>query len=106
MATLTALPLRNDTAWYSFTFTLSSTVYLFTIRYDQRMDRWIMDLADANSNPLVSGVPLLVGRNLIGRFVTEGLPVGYFFVTDDTNTGIEPTRFSFGTTHTLYFVES
>lgn len=98
------MPLGNDVPWYDFTIGLSGVQYQLTIRFNSRMERWLMDIASAGGTPLLSSVPLLIGRNLIGRFAANAaLPVGMFFVLDNTNSGAEPTRNSFGTTHTLWY---
>ena len=102
-ATSVKLPLRNDLPWYAFTLVLSGVTYTFTFRYNLRMARWLMALGDAVDAPLVMSIPLLIGRNLLGRFNADDLLPGFFFVTDDTGAESQPTRNSFGTTHSLWY---
>lgn len=103
--TFLLLPARNDIPWYTFKITLSGLIFTLRFRYNVRMQRWIMDIADASDQDIINGLPLLILRNLSGRFVLATLPPGIIFVTDDTNQGTQPTRYSFGTTHTLFYAD-
>lgn len=76
------------------------------LRYNGRMQRWIMDLNDAADEPILSGVPVIILRDLTGQYTTLQLPDGTFFATDDTNQDVQATLLSFGTDHTLYFVDN
>lgn len=69
------------------------------------MTRWIMDIHDANDNDILDGIPLLITRNLTGRFSISNLPVGLFFVVDTPGSNNQPTRYSFGTTHSLAYYD-
>lgn len=104
MATF-SVPARNDLPWYNFTIILTGAVYTLTIRYNPRMDRWIMNIADSSGNDLVVGLPLLIGRNINGRFVALSLPPGIFVAQDNTNQDTQPTRYSFGIDHTLFYAD-
>ncbi len=65
-----------------------------------------MDLNDAADQPILNGVPVIILRNLTGQYTTLQLPNGIFLATDDTNKDTQATLLSFGTDHTLYFVDS
>lgn len=95
------IPARNDLPWYTFKITLSGTIFTLRFRFNTRSQRWILDVADSSNNDILDGIPLLIGRNLTGQFVIPGLPVGFMFVTDDTNEDTQPTRFSFGQDHSI-----
>ncbi len=97
------LPARNDLPWYRFKITLDDVIYTLKIRYNTRMQRWILDIADGSNVDLVTGLPILLERNIAGQYVFSGLPESVFFCTDDTNQGSQPTRLSFGVTHTLWY---
>lgn len=103
---LVRIPVGNDVPWYFFRIGLSGAQYKLTFRYNVRMTRWIMDIADAEGNPVQLGAPMLLSRDLTGRFIgTLAVPVGTFSVTDDTNQGVEATRYSFGVDHSLYYLD-
>jgi hypothetical protein len=102
--TVSTLPLGNDVPWYTFSVGLSGVQYQLTVRYNTRMSRWALDIADAMGNPVLSSVTLLIDRILGGQFhYLAGFPPGTFFVLDNTNTGTQPTRYSFGTGNTAYY---
>src|SRR4249920_2633608 len=94
------LPARNDLPWYNIKDTLSGVLYTLRFRYNTRMQRWIMDIADPSNNNILNGIPLLILRDAVGQYVIVGLPVGTIFSTDDTNQNTQPTRYSYGTDHT------
>lgn len=103
---LVTIPVGNDVPWYFFKIGLSGVQYTLTFRYNTRMTRWVMDIADASNVPILSSMPLLLGQSLTGRFTgLPGVPVGTFFVLDDTGQGAQPTRYSFGTTHRLMYLD-
>lgn len=100
---LAIMPARNDLPWYRFKITLEGVIYTLRFNYNTRMARWMMDICDASNNALVLGLPVLLERNIAGQYAFTGLPENVFFSTDDTNQGNQPTRLSFGTTHTLWY---
>lgn len=103
MAALLTVPARNDLPWYKFKITLSSTIYTLHFRYNTRMQRWMLDVNDPSDNQIISGLPILIQRDVIGQYATFALPPGIIFATDDTNQDTQPTQFSFGTDHTLWY---
>jgi len=105
MATVNEVPLRNDLFWYHFITTFSGVKYTVHIRYNTRMNRYMMDLNDASDNPILSGIPVLIQRNLTGQYSTLSIPAGTFVATDDTGNENQPTQFSFGLNHTLYYID-
>ena len=100
------IPARNDLPWYKFSITLTGAVYTLTLRYNARMDRWMLSISDSSGNDLIVGLPVLIDRNINGRFVVSGLPEGIFVAQDDTNQGTQPTRYSFGIDHTLFYIDN
>lgn len=69
------------------------------------MSRWILDLADPQNNDIIDSIPLLINRPLLEQYGTYAIPDGLIFVTDDTNTDTQPSRFSFGIDHTLWYYD-
>lgn len=103
MSAFLQVPARNDVPWYKFTVTLSGQVYTLRFRYNTRMQRWIMDVADSANNDVLNGVPVLIERDLAGQYVFVGLPSGTFFALDLTGQGDQPTRYSFGVAAALIY---
>lgn len=97
------IPLRHDLPFYKFRINLSGVTYSLEIRYNGRMNRYIMNVNDAQNNQILSGLPVLINRNMTGQYRTLSIPVGTFFSVDDTNQGVQPTQYSFGLTHTMVY---
>jgi hypothetical protein len=64
-----------------------------------------MDINDSADNPILVGVPVLIQRNMTGQYPTLAIPPGIFFSTDDSGQGKEPTQFSFGLDHTMFYID-
>ncbi len=64
---------------------------------------WFLDVADANSIPIASGIPLVTGVNLLAPYTYLGIG-GKLFVATDGNASAVPTYSNLGQTSHLYFV--
>lgn len=100
-----AMPLGQNSPWYTFRITLSKVLYTMEVRYNIRMDRWLLSLYDAAMNPLVMGMPLLVTRAIGAQYVTLALPPGTFFVQDDSGKNAQPTLASFLLDHRFFYAD-
>jgi hypothetical protein len=101
---LFTIPLGNNLPWYKFKITLSGTIFTLSVRYNTRSSRWLMDISDPSGNIILAGIPVLIQRDMTGQYPTLAIPSGTFFSTDDTGQGNQPTLYSFGTDHTLWYV--
>lgn len=99
------MPMRNDFPSYTFKSDLTDVIYTINVRFNTRMQRWIIDVLDASGNPIVVGLPVLLEVDLYGRFVRETLPAGKLIPIADTLDQPQPTRNSFGNTHSLLYVQ-
>lgn len=99
--------IRNDLPAYTFKVDLTGVIFTVRVRYNTRMARWICDVADASDNDIINGLPLILDDNIYLRFAAlAGLPVGQLVAIDNRNNAQEqPTRYSFGTTHSLLYVD-
>ncbi len=105
MAAIFTFPLRNDLPQYSFNITLSGTIFQIQMIYNVRMDRWIMNINDSAGNQILSGLPILIQRNITGQYGTLAIPAGVFLAQDNTGQDTQPTQFSFGVDHTCYYID-
>lgn len=103
---LLQMPLDQNDPWYTFTCTLERVSYTFELAINTRADRWMMTIGDALGTPVVSSIPLLIQRDLLGPFRTYAVPPGIFFVLDNSGQMREPTAGSFLLDHVLYYQES
>jgi hypothetical protein len=101
------VPVDAGTPHYSESVALGASVYVLTFRYNSRMDRWIMDIADSNANTLLTGMPVLsmasVLRTLKGS--VPGLPKGLLFAADLSGAGADPQLATFGAGCPLFYWE-
>jgi len=100
------IPVRADLPAYTFQIDLEGKLYTFTFRYNERMDRWLMDIADENENPLLSGIVILTDYNLIERFKDDALPPGEFFALDESGEQKYAGREDLGNDIKLFYVEA
>ena len=100
---LQLFPARNDLPWYSMTISLTGVLYTFQLRFNPRMNRWIMNVLDPQLNPIMMGVVILINVSLLSQYPTLPIPAGIFFSLDNTNTDSQPVLDSFGLDHTLYY---
>jgi hypothetical protein len=104
MIFIETIPLRNDVFLYNFKISLSGILYTFTLRFNGRMNRWILNIDDVAGNPLLHGIVLLVNRNLLSQYPTLNLMDGLLAAVDSTNKFVEPTQFSFGNNNYLAYI--
>ncbi len=89
-----------------FTVVLSGVTYTFTIQYrNTLMGGWVLDIGDANNNPLIQGIPLVTGANLLAQYAYLGF-VGALWVQTLSNPDAVPTFQNLGTDGLLFYVTS
>lgn len=66
---------------------------------------WFFDLSDTAGNPILCGIPLVTGCDLLGPYRYLGIP-GRLWVTTDGDPDAVPTFDDLGTTSHLYFEPS
>jgi hypothetical protein len=102
MTTIFQLPLQVTAQ--SFSVTLSGASYTFTLQY-RNIDQggWILDIADANANPILQGIPLVTGANLLDKYAYLGF-VGGLYVQTTSDPDAVPTFTNIGVDGLLYYV--
>jgi hypothetical protein len=89
-----------------FSIALGGIPYQFTLMWrDAEMGGWFIDIADQNANPVVSGIPLVTGTDLLAQYAYLGFPGTLTVVTAGDPTAI-PTYENLGTTSKLIFTVS
>lgn len=84
------------------TISLSGTVYGIRLTYCPPASCWIMDISDAEGNPLVSGVPLVTGAALLNQYAYLGFP-GDIFAMSHPNPDAVPDFDGLGNTGELHY---
>jgi len=70
---------------------LGQVEYRLTLKYrDVEQGGWVLDIADANDAPIVSGVPLVTGADLLGQYKHLGF-AGRLWVQTPSNPDAAPT---------------
>lgn len=74
------VPLNHSLYHYEFRVELGSMIYVFEIRYNTYMGTWIFSIYDSANDPIIMGLPLLVGIDLLRRYTDDRLPPGRLFM--------------------------
>lgn len=70
---------------------------------DPNADCWVLDIYDVNDNPIVTGIPMVTGEDLLSQYAYLGIG-GSLYVQTDNDTLAVPTFTNLGSTSHLYFV--
>lgn len=100
------IPVRSDFKAYSFQIDLEGTVYTLRFRFNQRMERWIMDIATAADEDILNGIVVLTGVPLTDKYVYETLPPGRFIAIDQSGEGRNAGADDLGNDVRLIYEES
>ena len=96
------IPTRNDIFIYTFQVELETVVYLFLIKYNKRMDRWIMSIPN-----VVYDIPLIGGGDLLKQFhYLVGVPPGIMQMVDLDGLGRDAQEVTFSDRIVLAYQES
>jgi len=88
----------------TFGITLGATDYRLTVRYRNVTEGgWVLDIADANATPIVEGIPLVTGADLLAQYQHLGFTGGLFVQTTDDPDAV-PTFDNLGIGAKLYFM--
>jgi len=83
---------------------LSGVSYTFTLQYrNTTMGGWVLDIGDANNNPLIQGIPLVTGANLLAQYAYLGF-VGALWVQTLSDPDAVPTFQNLGIDGLLFYV--
>lgn len=82
---------------------LLSIIYRLTLKWNQNSQCWILDITDVNSIPILTGIPLVTGADLLEQFEYLGIG-GQLIAQTDNNIDAVPTFDNLGSTGHLYFV--
>jgi hypothetical protein len=95
------IPLAGQST--TFQTTILNVVYTLTLQWRNAAGLWYLDIADANGNPIVSGLPLITGADLLEQYAY--LSFGFeLWVQSDVTPDALPTYENLGTSSHLYVV--
>lgn len=88
----------------TFVVNLISTNYTFTVKWnDSDQAGWVLDIADSTQNPIIAGLPLITGADILSGLEYLELS-GSLFVYTNGDANAIPTFENLGTDCNLYFV--
>jgi hypothetical protein len=82
---------------------LSGTTYRLSVTWRKLAATWFLDIADSSGNPLVSGIALVTGADLLGQYAYLGIG-GQLRVATDGDVNAVPTYENLGVSSHLYFI--
>ncbi len=84
--------LRSARAAFNYRTRLDGTIYRFRFVWNIRNHLWLMDIRQSDDTPILLGVQVVVGTDLLGPFDNALLPPGQLFAVDTLNEGVSPGR--------------
>lgn len=94
------IPLRPEAQ--RFTIAINGAVYGLRLIYaDIEEGGWLLDIADADGNPLVASIPLVTGADLLEPYAHLGIGAKLYIVTDGAPY-LPPSYAALGATSRLY----
>ena len=95
-----SIPLLSGAQRFSAKF--NSTQYYVTLVYcPEEQGGWMLQLADADKNPLLSSVPLRLGRDLLEQH--QHLGIGHLYAYVNGLDDGEASYYDLGANLTLYY---
>jgi hypothetical protein len=89
-----------------FSISMAGAAYNLRLIYIDAPDAgWLLDIDDVNDNPLICGIPLVTGADLLAQYAYLGIG-GQLFCTTDGDPSAVPTFANLGVTSHLYFQTS
>ena len=87
----------------TFTIQLAGVSYNLTLFWNDQNASWVLNIADADNNMLVGGIPVITGADLLAQYEYLGFG-GQLRVQTDIDVDAVPTKDNLGTQGHIYFV--
>lgn len=85
-----------------FSISLANVLYTLTLKWNPAAGVWVMDIADDSDTPIVNGIPLVSGSDLLEQYAYLGIDGAMYAETEGSL--LPPTYANLGITGHLYFV--
>lgn len=89
----------------TLSISLAGTTYNLRVTWCNPLGAWVLDVNDVNDDPIVNGIPLITGINLLAPYAYLGIG-GRLVVQSDFDVNAMPTFANLGQTSHLYFLTS
>lgn len=100
------IPLIADNLNYKYTISLEGKTFTFCVKYNGRMERWTLDIQDYRELPIISGIVLSMGVDILAKYAQSDLPLGSMYMYSTSGLYDECELDSPGVTHFLIYRES
>ena len=94
------IPATNEPQ--TFSIVLAGVNYQLTTTWNYEANSWTLDIADSQGNPIVNGIALVAGADLLGPYAYLNFGGSLFVLSDSGNYAI-PTFSDLGTGSKLIF---
>jgi hypothetical protein len=84
--------------------TLAGTLYTLRLYWNVFTDCWVIDIGDRTGNPLIRGMPLITGADLLRQYGYIGIPGQLLVISDQKPPDVVPGFEDLSVTGHLYFV--
>lgn len=99
--TLYELPFTAQPQYVSFR--LAGVLYRFKLGWNTWLECWIVDVLTPSGRPIVEGIPLVMGCNLLEQFEYLGLGGQLFGLSDHGPAEVVPDFYDLGVNGHVYF---
>lgn len=104
MTTAYQIPLQTGVP-QKFSAALGGVTYQLTFQYrNDPSGGWCLDIDDASNNPIVHGIPLVTGADLLAQYKHLGF-TGKLVVQTTSNPDAVPTFANLGSDGQIYWVQ-
>lgn len=101
MSQVYEIPLQPNAQ--TFQISLGGTVYGLTLHWCDPSNAWTLDVADNSGSPLVQGLPLITGADLLAQYAYLGIG-GKLLVQSDFDVSAVPGYTALGSTGHLFLL--
>lgn len=103
---LLKIPTRSDLPAFSQKIELDGTVFTLKMRYNERYERWILDILTQEETPIRVGIVMLTNIPLLFQYSEALLPPGEFICLHKDGISDNAKRDDLGDTVNLYYDEA
>lgn len=93
---LLTAPIRTDRPELTFRVRLDGVIYSMRLAYMRRhvqtVGTWVLDIRDSVGNPVVLGIRVVEGIDLLAPYRARDVPPGILRCVDTTGADTDPTR--------------
>lgn len=83
---------------------LRATQYGLTLKWNDPAQCWMMDIADANGNQVISGLPVVTGADILEQFAYLDVGKGGMITQTDHDADAIPTYENLGVQSHVYYL--